>query len=173
MPFETLNLGIQLTLPTNGTKNWGTTLKNTTWTKISQHQHTGSGDGAKLLTTSLNDAIITTAKLANNMGRKVATTLTPAGTTETVNWDNGNVQKLDLGSASGNVTLTFSNPATGAWYQLTVQQAATARTITWPGTVLWANGQAPILSTADDSIDMVWFYWDGTNYFGTWENAFA
>jgi hypothetical protein len=61
-----------------------------------------SGDGAKLLTTSLNDAIITTAKLANNMGRKVATTLTPAGTTETVNWDNGNVQKLDLGSASGN-----------------------------------------------------------------------
>lgn len=45
MPYENLNLGIDLTLPTSGEENWGTTLKNTTWTKISRHDHTGGGGG--------------------------------------------------------------------------------------------------------------------------------
>ena len=34
------------------------------------------------------------------------TILIPTGTTETIDFDNGNIQILDLGSATGNVTLT-------------------------------------------------------------------
>lgn len=48
MAFTQLTLGLTLTLPTNGTRSWGTTLRNTTWTKISQHAHTGSGDGNQI-----------------------------------------------------------------------------------------------------------------------------
>ncbi len=173
MPFTTLNLGLTLTIPTAGTRNWSSTMLSTTWTKISQHQHTGSGDGAQIPTTGIADYSITKAKLSKNIGFEQATTLTPAGTTQTEDFTNGVNQILDLGSASGNVTLTLSNPVIGATYRIRNIQGGTARTLTWPGTVKWVNGQAPILSTANDAIDMIWLYWDGTNYFGDWENAYA
>lgn len=63
MGFTTLNLGLELTIPTNGTRNWGTTVFNTTWTKISQHQHTGSGDGQQMVTNSIANDAITGAKI--------------------------------------------------------------------------------------------------------------
>ncbi len=173
MPFTTLSLGLTLTIPTNGTRNYGTTLLNTTWTKISNHAHTGSGDGAVISTSALAANSVTKAKLAKNIGFEQASTLTPSGTTQTVDWDNGVIQKLNVGSASGNVTLTLSNPIIGATYRMFVIQGATARTLVWPAAVKWVNGQAPILSTANGAIDMVWLYWDGTNYFGDWEVAYA
>lgn len=227
MAYTTLTLGLTLTLPTNGTRNWGTTLKNTTWTKISQHRHEGSGDGnqiraaglasdavttvkildlnvtaaklaadsvttAKILdlnvtTAKINDLAVTTgkindlavttgklaanavttAKLAKNYGYTHASTLSPSGTSQEIDFDNGNVQVLNLASASGNVTATFANPATGSTYHIFTIQAATPRTITWP-TVLWVNGQAPILSTANNSVDHVWLYYNGAAYYGDW-----
>ncbi len=174
MGFSTLSLGLTLTIPTNGTKNWGTTLFTTTWTKISQHQHTGSGDGKQMITGSYSDFSITRDKLSKNIGKtQYATILTPAGTTQTVDWDNGNNQKLTLASASGGVTLTLSNPVQGARYRLQVVQGATARELTWPASVKWANGQAPILSTGSGEIDVIDLYWDGTNYFGDWNVAYA
>jgi len=163
MPFETLNTGIELTLPTSGTNNWGTTLKNTTWTKISGHDHTGSGDGLQLTaSTALVDNSITTIKLSKNYGWTQASTLTPAGTTQDIDFDNGNVQILDLGSATGNVTVTVSNLAQGSLYTVFIIQSATARTITWPASVKWPQGQAIILSTANNAKDYVQMYHDGT-----------
>jgi len=164
MAFETLSLGLTLTLPTNGTVNWGTTLKNTTWTKISQHGHTGSGDGNQIATAGIAANAVTTAKLAKNIGFTAAATLTPTGTTETIDFANGVIQTLDLGSASGNVTLTLSNPATGAYYLVYVIQSATARTLTWPAAVKWPQGQAIILSTGNNEKDFVWMQYDGTDY---------
>lgn len=173
MPYESLTLGLTLTLPTPGTRNWGPTIKSTTWTKISQHAHTGSGDGQKLGTSSLNLNIIGKAQLALNVAFTQAATLTPAGTTQTVDFNLGNIQKLDMGSASGNITLTFSNPIEGGYYRLFVIQAATPRTLTFPATVKWPQAQAPILSTANDAIDVIEFYYDGANYFGQWDVAYA
>lgn len=174
MPFTTLNLGLTLTIPTSGTRNWGSTMLTTTWTKISNHGHTGSGDGNTISTSGLAANSVTKAKLAKNIGfEQFATLLAPSGTTQTVNWDNGVIQKLSLGSASGNVTLTLSNPIEGATYRLFVTQGATARTLTWPASVKWINGQAPILSTTNGDIDIVDLYWDGTNYFGDWELDYA
>lgn len=172
MPFETLNLGIELTLPTNGTTNWGTSLKNTTWTKISQHGHTGSGDGNQISTNGLADNAVTSAKLAANFGGTQAATLTPAGTTETLDFDNGNIQLLDLGSATGDVTLTLSNAVQGGWYTILVTQASTARDLIWPGTVTWPQGQKPILTSTDDAVDMIRLYYDGSSFYGLWEVDF-
>lgn len=179
MAYESLNLGINLTLPTTGTSNWGPTLKNTTWTKISEHRHTGSGDGQQIPTGGIVDAAITTAKLAPNavtldklavnLAQSTAATLTPAGTTQTVDWNSGVVQTLDLSSASGDVTLTLSNPVAGASYKLWVIQGATFRDLIFPASVKWPQGQAPILTQQTGAIDRIEFYYNGTSYLADWQ----
>jgi hypothetical protein len=174
MAFTTLSLGLTLTIPTNGTKNWGTTLYQTTWTKISNHGHTGSGDGTKMVTASYSDASVTLAKMTKSSGFFVyATPLAPAGTTQTVDFSNGSFQTLDLGSASGDVTLTLSNPQSGGKYRLKVIQGATPRDITWPAAVLWPQAQKPILSQGNDEVDLIELVYDGANYFGSWNISFA
>lgn len=173
MPYTTLNLGLQLTIPTSGTRNWASTLYSTTWTKISQHRHTGGGDGNQLITASYATNSITSAKLAKNIALAQAATLTPVGTTQTVDLDLGNTQKVNLGSATGNVTLTLSNPQAGGLYRLFLIQGATARDIVWPASFKWPQGQAPILSTVSGSVDIVEMYWDGSNYYADWQVGWA
>lgn len=174
MPFTTLSGGLTLTIPTNGTRNWGTTVLNTTWTAISAHGHTGSGDGNQMVTGSYSNNSVTTIKLSKNIGvTQYATTLAPSGTTQTVDWNNGNVQILDVGSATGDVTLTLSNPAAGHTYKLLFIQGATPRDLVWPAAVLWPQGQVPIHSQGDDEVDVLELYYDGTNYLGSWELDFS
>ncbi len=72
---------------------------------------------------------------------------------------------------SENVTYTFSNPATAGYvttFTLSVTQDSTTRTITWPATVKWASGSAPVVSTGSGQIDIFVFisYDGGTNYYG-------
>jgi len=174
MAYTTLNLGLQLTIPTSGTRNWASTLYSTTWTKISQHRHTGSGDGNQMVTLSYSNLSVTSAKLAKNIALgQASSTLSPSGTTQTVDLDNGVTQKLDLSSASGNVTLTISNAQSGGLYRLFVIQGATARDIVWPASVKWPQGQVAILSTANGSVDIVELYYDGTNYYADWQVGWA
>lgn len=173
MPYTTLALGLTLTIPTNGTRNWGTTLKNTTWTKISEHEHTGSGDGNQIPTDGIVDYAVTTVKLSKNIGFTQQSTLTPAGTTQAVNFNNGTIVPLNLGSASGDVTLSFSNPSTGSTYVFLITQGATPRAITWPAAVKWANGEPAQLSTANGSVDKISLYYNGTSYYGDWDQAYA
>jgi len=174
MPYTTLNLGLQLTIPTSGTRNWASTLYSTTWTKISQHRHTGSGDGNPMVTASYSNLSVTSAKLAKNIALgQASSALVPAGTTQTVDCDNGVTQKINLGSATGNVTLTISNAQAGGLYRLFLIQGATARDIIWPASVKWPQGQAPILSVNSGDIDIVELYFDGSNYYADWQVRWA
>jgi hypothetical protein len=172
MPYVQVTSGLTLTIPTNGTRNWGSTMRNTTWQKISQHQHTGSGDGAKMVTDSYTDYSVTLDKLAKNIGFYQQTGLTPSGTSQAIDWANGAIVPLDLGAASGDVTLSFSNPTRGGKYKIIITQAATPRDIFWP-TIKWENGQSPLLSQSDDAIDIVELYYDGTSYYGEFKNSYA
>lgn len=179
MPYTTLSLGLTLTIPTSGTRNWSSTLYSTTWTKISNHNHTGSGDGNKMVTASLTDLCVTTAKLDNNavtqaklsknLALTQAATVTPSGTTQTLDWNNGNIQVLSLASATGNVTLTLSNPIAGGIYKVIVIQGAAPLDLVYPAGVKWPQGQAPILSTGNGEKDIITFYYDGSSYYGDWE----
>ena len=99
--------------------------------------------------------------------------ISPTITTQTVDWDTGNTQKINLGSASGNVTITLSNPQTGGLYRLFLIQGATSRTVTWPGTVKWPQGVAAILSTGNGAVDVVDLYWDGSAYYADWNVGWA
>lgn len=81
-------------------------------------------------------------------------------------------------SVTNNVTYAFSNPtATGSRcaFEVHLFQDGTGRTITWPGTVKWSNGTAPVINTASKNY-MISFYTidGGTTYVGTLsDEAFA
>ena len=87
----------------------------------------------------------------------LASTLVPTGTTQTVDWSKGNSQVLTLASASGNVTLTMTNPKPGASYIL--------KGIVWPITVLWPDSVTPVVSTSASVVDIVSLFWDGVHYY--------
>lgn len=80
------------------------------------------------------------------------TLLTPSLITPLVNVTALNID-LKLGNffkkvVSTNSTFTFSNlPAAGVAYSFTLEVENTAGTISWPATVTWPRGVAPILTT--------------------------
>jgi len=82
----------------------------------------------------------------------------------TIDWRDGNKAKITLGA---NITLSFTNPGAPCNLVLEVVQDGTGgRTITWPSNVKWAGGNAPTLSTDANAVDIIAFYFDGTNYYG-------
>lgn len=95
-------------------------------------------------------------------------TITYNVTTTTVDWTNGNKATMTFGA--GNIgTFAFTNPTNSCNVLIKIIQDGTgSRTVTaWDGDIKWAGGgTAPTLSTAANSIDIISFYWDGTNYFG-------
>jgi hypothetical protein len=111
--------------------------------------------------------------IAGNLGLTQFTTQTTAGTTITLNWNNGASQAIDLQGATGTVVVTLSNPISGGLYTVKVTQGSVARNITWPATVKWPGGTPPTISVANDAIDFIRMYWDGTNYLATFNQAFA
>ncbi len=173
MAFTTLSLGLTLTIPTTGTRNWGQTMLATTWTKISQHGHTGSGDGNQLGTTAFSNYSVTKDKLKKDAGLfQFATLVAPVIDTQAIDFANGSIQKIDLENTGGDLTLTLSNPVQGVVYKLITLQGAVARNIIWPASVLWPQGQAPILSETENAVDKIELYYDGTNYLGEWNTDF-
>lgn len=63
MGSENITLGLDLTIPTAGTRNWATLIKNGAWIPLSQHGHTGSGDGNPIGSTGIAPNAITGAKI--------------------------------------------------------------------------------------------------------------
>ncbi len=82
----------------------------------------------------------------------------------TVSFNDGNVQTMTL---TGNVTFTFSNPQSGASYQLIITQDATGgRTIAWP-TIHWGGKTVPTLTGTLNSKDIITITYDGATYNAT------
>jgi len=135
--------------------------------------------GAASFSGTLGITGILTAAIANfsgnvtvtsQVGSALPSTLTPAGTTQTIDWDDGNAQVLDLGSATGDVTLTLSNPISGFSYQLKIIQGGTARDVVLPTAVKLSDGTtAPHTldpNTTDNSISLLTltYYGDSSTY---------
>ena len=97
-----------------------------------------------------------------------STAVTSSSNAATLNLRDGTVFTHTL---SENVTYTFSNPAASGYasgFTLKVTQDSSARTITWPGSVDWAGGTAPTLSTGSGDVDVFVFLTvdGGTTYYG-------
>jgi hypothetical protein len=104
----------------------------------------------------------------------MASTVTQSANAATIDWDNGNSQHLDLQGATGSVVLTLSNPQAGASYMLKIQQSTTSpQDVTFPASVLWANGLAPTISTGADAIDTIVLFYDGTNYYANFTQNYS
>ena len=78
------------------------------------------------------------------------------GTSYTIDWNNGNIQKVVL---TGNTTFSATNITDGTTYIFKVSQDATGnRTATWSsGIFKFANGAPPTLSTGANAVDIFTF----------------
>ena len=97
-----------------------------------------------------------------------STAVSSSSNAATINLNLGTVFTHTL---SENVTYTFSNPAASGYastFILKVTQDSSARTITWPGSVDWAGGTAPTISTGSGDVDVFVFHTvdGGTIYYG-------
>ena len=94
-----------------------------------------------------------------------------SSTADTIDFGTGNNHKSTM---TGACTYTFTAPAGPASLVLKLVQDATgSRLATFPATVKWAAGTAPTLSTTANAIDIVTFYFDGTNYYGAFLGGFS
>ena len=91
----------------------------------------------------------------------------PAATSQTVDWSSGNLQVVDLSSATGNVTLALSNPVAGGSYGIKIIQGANARSIVWPASVKWPGGVPYSVSTISGAVDFVTMFYDGSTYYAS------
>lgn len=111
---------------------------------------------------------------ANSIGGTLQS-ITPLGNLPnptTIDWGAGNAAAMTFDPA--NETFIFTAPTKPGWLLLKLTQDATGgRTVTWPGTVKWPGGTAPTLSTGANAVDIIRFYFDGTNYYGTYDLNFS
>ena len=94
----------------------------------------------------------------------------------TIDWTAGQKQSVDI--TGTNLAAAFTDPAGPCNLLLKVIQGDGSDTITWPsgapGDVLWpGGGTAPTLSTGNNEIDIISFYFDGTDYYGVANTDFA
>lgn len=96
--------------------------------------------------------------------------ITSSSNAATINVENGNSVTHLL---TENVTYTISNPTPSDDYcelviQITQDGAGGAYTVTWPASVVWGGGTAPVISTGNDAVDIIVLRtWDGgTTWFG-------
>ena len=98
-------------------------------------------------------------------------TATGSVNSTTIDWGLGNFFYFTLGA--GNETFVFTAPANKGRITLVLKQDGSgSRTATWPGTVLWPGDVAPTLTTTAAYVDIVSFFYDGSNYFGLFNGDF-
>ena len=123
----------------------------------------GTTEASKVVTSDANGV----TKFDNGI-QEESTAVTSSSNAATLNLRDGSVFTHTL---SEDVTYTFSNPAASGYassFTLKVTQDSSARTITWPGSVDWAGGTAPTLSTGSGDVDVFVFMTvdGGTIYYG-------
>lgn len=91
-----------------------------------------------------------------------------------ISWDLSTAQSATV-TLGGNRTLSNpTNAVAGFTYLLIVKQDATgSRTLSYGNNYKWPSGTAPTLTTTANGIDMLAFYYDGTNMLGTSQLNFS
>ena len=87
-----------------------------------------------------------------------------------IDWNVSQKQKVTIRGTSN--TLNFTNPPGACNLMLKVIQGDGGDTTSWDSDIKWAGGSAPTLSSSSGDIDILSFYWDGTNYFGVVSHNF-
>ena len=112
-------------------------------------------------------------KITGQVYVDIPTTLTPSTNAQTINWNTGNIQIVDFGSAPTGVTFSFSNPKTGGIYTIQIIQGPNLTTVTWPGTIKWEGAVSLIPTNVDNAIDVVTMVYNGSNYLASYGKNFT
>jgi hypothetical protein len=168
--------GVGLYLPLSG----GTVTGNTKFTQDFYLTNLTSGGSQTFLTVDSDTGQVYTGSLNPFVGNiqiqgqswvKLPTTGNTTSST-TINWNDGNTQEKVLNVSA--TTFTFSNPNAGGTYILILRQRSSGGgTVTWPGTVSWAGGTPPTMTTTANKYDVYTFVFDGSKYFGSYIQDFT
>lgn len=138
--------------------------KNTSATRY--WSNTGTNNDPAWGQVNLADGVTGILPPANGgTGTGSQTITAPTGTTATIDFALGNVVKISLASATGNVTLSLQNPTTGLLSFIRVTQGGTPRTLIFPaGTTQALTVGTTWTSTGANNIDIINIVYNGTNY---------
>jgi hypothetical protein len=91
----------------------------------------------------------------------------------TVDWSKGQKAKVLLSATPSRVQF-LDPPGIGNFMLLIKQDSAGGRSITsWPASVKWAGGTPPTITVAANAVDVLAFYYDGSNYWGVASQDFS
>lgn len=158
---ETLSSGLTLIIPSAGDINWQTTIKNSCFQKISEHDHTGSGKGVQIATSAIADGAVTTAKLGS-ISITAALLASDAVTTVKILDLNVTTAKIAADAVTGakillgnNVALRARNAANSADVGLFLLNASNELQISIPGNVTLESsgaGNAVLITTSSTGV---------------------
>jgi len=90
-----------------------------------------------------------------------------SGSTITIDWTLGNKAKMINGWST--TTVSFTDPPSACNLVLEgVQDAGGSNSYVWPANVKWPGGTAPTTSTGANDVDVFCFYYNGTDYYGSY-----
>lgn len=118
------------------------------------------------LTQTLTNKTITNPTVTNYTESVVA--IGNSGTSQTLSLTNGTVQTVTL---TGNCTFTMPTATAGKSFILIINTGAGSFTGTFTS-VKWPNNAAPTITTTASRWDILTFISDGTNWYGTFAQAF-
>lgn len=135
------------------------------------HQTTGlqAGQldhGAAL--TGLTDDDHTQYVLKTLGGKEVVSTVAASGSSETLDLADGNVHDVTL-TDDCTISLTGATAGVSCFMEIWLRQDGSGnREVTWPGSVVWVGGSAPVLQTDPAAVDVVVLQTldGGTNWLG-------
>jgi len=120
-------------------------------------------------TETLTNKTLTNPTVTNYVETVVA--IGNSGTTQTLALTNGTVQTVTM---TGNCTFTMPTATAGKSFILICTQDATGSRTAVFTSVKWPAGTAPTLTTtATTGVDIITFVANGTNWYGTYAQAFA
>ena len=163
--------------------NTVTTLNNMTYANVTISSVASTFPNSYLAnsTATLGNATVTLGSTTSSVGNLTLTNLTAtnytesvvaignSGTSQTLSLTSGTVQTVTM---TGNCTFTMPTATAGKSFVLIVNTGAGSFTGTFTS-VKWTGGTAPTLTTTASRWDILTFFADGTNWYGTYAQNFS
>jgi hypothetical protein len=155
MTFANVTISsVATTFPNNYLSNSTITLGNATLTLGSTTSTVGNLTTSNVTVTNYTESVVAIGN---------------TGTSQTIALTSGTVQTATL---TGNCTFTMPTATAGKSFILILSTGAGSFTGTFTS-VKWTNGTAPTITTTASRWDILTFFADGTNWYGTYAQNFS
>ena len=158
---------LKITIPERGEKNWDELIENSCFTPISNHSHTGNGDGAKIDTDALEDNAVTTDKItdANVTEAKLESAVQTKLSNVSTNTSNISTNTSNISTNTSSISNLSIPSVISDLSNVSSTTPSSGQTLSWNGSA-WApatssggGGSSNVVTIASQS--------DATNYSNT------